>query len=246
VLAAPPSATRGSAAPASRDTLYLAPYESVVCLNHPFVFPSTLRIREGDRLLVEGSDYVLNGDSGCLTVIRADTTRAPRTLVASYRSLSEVLAGSYRLEEDPHHRRSGTASVPVKQAEPVELFTGFHESAGLELSGSKTFGIEIGNRRDLKLRQSLDIRLTGEVAPDVRLLAILSDQDIPFQPQGNTAELEELDKVLVELRAPAGAVGLGDVEVHNRGTRFLNLDRRLEGLSAEGVHGGVRVRTLLA
>ena len=70
-----------------------------------------------------------------------------------------------------------SATTDAGAAKPS--FTAKEDTEGLTISGSKTFGVEIGNNRDLKLRQSLDLRLVGNVSSDVSLLAVLSDQDVP-------------------------------------------------------------------
>jgi len=222
-----------STIPALRDTLRLGPGERVVCLRRPFVLLSTLEVREEGRVLRRGEDYVLDPDAGCLTLMDADTLGIGRRLVAAYRALPMALQGVYRLREDPHRRRQAEAPEPERDHPRPVAFADAATGAGLTVSGSKTFGIEVGNRRDLKLRQSLDLRLTGRVSHDVTLLAMLSDQDVPFQPEGNTAELEELDKVLVQLESPRAGASLGDVSLQVTGFDFLDLRRELEGFTGE-------------
>jgi hypothetical protein len=103
----------------------------------------------------------------------------------------------------------------------------------LDLTGSKTFTVDLGTNRDLSLQQTLDMRITGPVSRDVTLRAILSDRDLPFQPEGSTAELEELDKVLIEVEAPNARIGLGDRDLAVSGGQFARFARRLQGLEAE-------------
>lgn len=245
-----PSAARGedgpSGIPARRDTVVLGPGEQVACLEHPFVFTSTLTLRLEDRVLENGTDYVLDPDSGCFTLTAPDTARIGREVIAEYRAYPLALLGSYRLEEDPHRLRASPAETPAAGGRGVSGFTGSAETAGLSISGSKTFGIEVGNRRDLKLRQSLDLRLTGQVTDDVSLLAILSDQDIPFQPEGNTAELSDLDRILVQLESPRAGASLGDISLSSSGLAFLDLQRELEGFAGRAKIDVVEARGAVA
>lgn len=115
----------------------------------------------------------------------------------------------------------------------------------LDLSGSKTFTFELGSNRDLSLRQTLDLRVNGNVSRDVKLRAILSDRNLPFQPEGNTAELEELDKILIEVEAPSARVGLGDQDVVVTGGSLARFSRRLQGLTAD-VTGETRSGRIVA
>ena len=217
----------------------------MACLRRRYLLVSTVEIREGERLLAPGVDYVLDADAGCFTLLGIDTLRVGRTLVATYSALPLALDGPYRLREDPHRRRPAAVEPASPGARPTP-FTGDAESAGLALSGSKTLGIEVGNRSDLKLRQTLDLKLTGQVTRDVSLLAILSDQDIPFEPEGNTAELEEIDRILVQVKSPRAEANLGDVGLTVGGLAFLDVRRELEGFTAEASVGPGRARGAVA
>ncbi len=233
-------------APVRQDTLGVSPGELAVCLGRPFVFASTLSVSESGRRWRAGLEYLLDADAGCLTLLTPDTLGAGRTLIVSYRALPVELAGVVQLQEDPHRRQAGR-SAPVEEPDQAPVpFTSGEVTEGLEFSGSKTFGIEVGNRRDMKLSQSLDLRLTGNVTPEVTLLAILSDQDVPFQPEGNTAELAELDRVLVEIRSPTAAASLGDVGLAVTDMTFLQVDRQLEGFTGEAMWGSVRGKAAVA
>lgn len=239
VLASAPllGAERSSFLPVARDTLVLDPGKSVACLNRPNVFARTLELEESGARLVDGTDYVLDADTGCFTLLAPDSLGAGHRIIATYQALPLTLEGTYRLREDPHHRQASPTNDPtLTQAKPVG-FTSASEVADLDISGSKTFGVEMGNRRDLKLQQSLDLRLTGRVSKDVSLLAILSDQDLPFQPEGNTAELEDLDRILVRLESPRAGASLGDVSLSAIGLSFLDLHREVEGFSGNASVG---------
>jgi hypothetical protein len=255
---------------AAADTLVLDPGQLVVCLGHRFVLASTLELREGDRALRAGIDYAIDADQGCLTLLAGDTLGVPpaeapdslgapspaippvlgppvpRILVAVYRAAGFPLESAYRLREDPHLTRAPEPAPAADGGGKPQAFTGEAESAGLDVSGSKTFGIEVGNRRDLKLRQSLDLRLSGKVTHDVSLLAVLSDQDVPFQPEGNTAELSELDKVLIEIKSPRAGASLGDVGFGVSGLEFLQLERELQGFTGQATLGDGTVRGAVA
>ena len=218
----------------------------MVCLSRSFVLRSTLSVVENGRPWEPGVDYSADTDAGCLTLFVPDTLRAGRTLIATYQAMPLTLQGGLRLLEDPHRRRTGQAADAESPAAAPVAYAPATASEGLTFSGSKTFGIEVGNRSDLKLRQSLDLRLTGQVTEEVSLLAILSDQDVPFQPEGNTAELAELDRVLVQIRAPRASASLGDVNLTTSGLRFLEVNRELEGFAGDAGVGPVPGRGAVA
>ncbi len=235
-----------AALPVYADTLLAPPGERMLCTGRSFLLASTVTVTEHGRELARGAEYALDADAGCLTLLVPDTTGVARTVIVTFRALPLKLESVYRLREDPHRRRRGQAAPGPGRKEAPAPFTAGEETEGLDLSGSKTFGIELGNNRDLALRQSLDLRLTGKVGRDVSLLAILSDQNLPFQPQGNTAELSELDKVLVQIKSPKAEASLGDVDLSLDGFDFLQVDRRLEGFTGAATVGPTRSRGAVA
>jgi hypothetical protein len=99
----------------------------------------------------------------------------------------------------------------------------------LVIGGAKTVAIEAGTNKDASVEQSLRVSVTGRIGEDVRLTALLSDQNIPLQPEGNTQRLEELDEVLIRVDAPRGSATLGDFVARRQGTAFGDFERRLSG-----------------
>jgi hypothetical protein len=245
--AAAAAAARSSHLPVLCDTLVVEPGSGVACLHRPFIFRASLELYLEGRLLAEDAEFRLDPDAGCLSLLVPDTLGVGRTLVAHYQALPLALEGTYRLREDPHRRRAPSESPGEAGAAGRPLgFTSAADVSDLDISGSKTLGVEVGNRRDLKLRQSLDLRLTGKVSRDVSLLAILSDQDIPFQPEGNTAELAELDRILVRLESPRAGASLGDFSLATGGFSFLDLRREVEGFSGNADLGVLKAQGAIA
>lgn len=112
----------------------------------------------------------------------------------------------------------------------------------LVIGGAKTVSIEAGSNRDAAVEQSLRVSVTGRIGEDVRLTALLSDQNIPLQPEGTTQRLEELDEVLIRLDGPRGSATLGDFVATRHGTAFGDFERRLSGAegTAKAGPGGAR------
>ena len=108
------------------------------------------------------------------------------------------------------------------------------------VSGSKSFAVELGRGRDASLRQTLDLTLRGRVAGDVEVAAALSDQRLPFEPDGSTRELEDLDRVSLSVRAPQGGATLGDFRLEGAPGEFARLTRSLQGVRGEAKVAGLR------
>ncbi len=116
------------------------------------------------------------------------------------------------------------------------------DQTSLELTGNKTLAIDFGSQQDAFLRQSLDLAVSGTLAPGVELTGVLSDRNTPLTAGGSTQDLQSLDRVLIELKAPRGGAALGDVPLAWTEGEFGRLERRLQGVRGEWNFG--RLQTI--
>jgi hypothetical protein len=107
---------------------------------------------------------------------------------------------------------------------------------GLEYSGSLTRGITFGNNQDLALNSSLNLQMSGKITPEIEVLAALTDNNIPIQPDGNTQRLQEFDKIFIQLDLyHKHRVTLGDFELSNPASHFLRYTRNMQGIKYSGI-----------
>ena len=118
--------------------------------------------------------------------------------------------------------------------------------AALAVTGNKTIAVEFGSAQDAALRQSLDLSVSGHVAPGVELTGLLSDRNTPLSAAGATQELQSLDRVLVELHSKDGSGALGDIPLAVSRGEFARLERRVQGVSGEWHPGDLSFRAAAA
>jgi hypothetical protein len=99
------------------------------------------------------------------------------------------------------------APGPATLGQRVELF----RAEGLQKSGSLTRGLSFGNRQDVFVQSALNLQMEGKITEDLHLTAVLTDQNIPFQPEGNTQQLQQFDRVFIKLAHPVVNLSAGDV-----------------------------------
>lgn len=102
-------------------------------------------------------------------------------------------------------------------------------AAQLNKNGSITRGITVGNNRGLKVNSSLNINVSGKVAENVQIIAALTDQTTPIQPEGTTQNLQEIDKVFVQITSPHFSATMGDYTLDFSGSQFAQYSRKLQG-----------------
>lgn len=100
---------------------------------------------------------------------------------------------------------------------------------GLEKSGSITRGISVGNTQDVFVNSALNLQLDGKLTDDINIRAVITDQNIPFQPEGNTQHVQDLDRILVEFYNDNFSVTAGDIVLENQPSAFLRYNKQVQG-----------------
>lgn len=103
------------------------------------------------------------------------------------------------------------------------------DSDGLNKQGIISRGISAGNTQGASLQSTLDIRLSGKLNNDVEITAVITDNNIPVQPEGNTQQLREFDKVFIELKKNNTLFRAGDVDVVSSPGYFMKYFKKIQG-----------------
>ena len=101
--------------------------------------------------------------------------------------------------------------------QPTDIQTTYTQ---LDKSGSVSRGISVGNNRDMSLTGGLNLQMSGKIAPNLWLAASLTDANIPIQPEGNTAQLSDFDKVFIQIYNNKISATLGDYQLSIRENPF--------------------------
>jgi len=102
-------------------------------------------------------------------------------------------------------------------------------SDGLNKNGSISRGISFGNNQDVVVNSSLNLQVSGKLTQEVDLLLAATDDNIPFQADGTTAQLQEFDKVFVQLSNKSSKLIVGDFQLQRPNSYFMNFYKRSQG-----------------
>lgn len=122
----------------------------------------------------------------------------------------------------------------TRQSPGISGTHGLFQVPGLQQNGSITRGVTIGNRQNLFVNSSLNLALEGQLTEDLSISAVITDRNVPYQPEGNTQQLRDFDNVYIRIYNQWLDLKVGDVVLDNpvSDSHFLKYYKNVRGTRA--------------
>ena len=205
--------------------------------------PNRFLILDKKGTPIDSSLYVVNFKKGFL-VFNNRKAFLNDTLTVQYLKFPDFLTKEYKLY-DKSMVVSNDATLGDFYAiskNPIKKYIPFD---GLNTSGSITRGITIGNNQNAVLNSALDLQISGKISDKVTLRASIQDSNIPMQEGGYSQKLDEFDQIFIELYSDKWNVRAGDLFLENRKSKFLNFNKKVQGLSTRFEFGKPDAKTTI-
>lgn len=192
----------------------------------------SLSIMPGSLIIISGSDTIPNEayqiDELSATLIFKDTVWTD-TLICTYRVLPSSFRQTYQ-----HKDQSIITSGKDDQFKPyviggVKPVESIFDDKGIQKSGSVSRGILFGNSQNLSVNSTLSLQLSGKVSDRYSIMASVTDDNIPIQPDGNTQQLQDFDQVFIQLYDDHSKLIAGDFQLQRPAGYFMNYFKRAQG-----------------
>jgi hypothetical protein len=207
------------------DTLYLDSLSIV---------PHTLALRYSNGDLVDSSAYIFYPFASM--IIWRQRPTAGVEVAASYRVYPFAFGHRYYRKDWRAYKQSNSrAAVSPFVYSPTDVSADkLIDFGSIDYSGNFTRGVSFGSNQSAVLNSALNLQLQGMVTRDLEVTASITDNNIPIQPEGNTQNLQEFDKIFIQLRREPHTVIVGDFDLLNPSGYFLRYTRKAQGAGYTG------------
>lgn len=206
-------------------------HQDTLKLDSLSLIPGSIRLKSS---LSDTSNFKIDYQTKSLIVKKKNND----TLVVEYKSFPYDFEKPY-YHKDPSILRKDL-SVPKN---PINIaFDGSYKpsdgfvSDGLNKNGSISRGISFGNNQNMVVNSNLNLQVSGKLTNEVDLLLAATDDNIPFQADGTTAQLQEFDKVFIQLNNKNTKLIVGDFQLSRPNSYFMNFYKRAQGAYASNLY----------
>lgn len=204
----------------SFDTLSIIPNSLVVSLNfHP----------------LDSSAFKIDYFNAKFTIL--DSTILNKPIVINYQVFDIDLTKSIIHKDRKLIEENRSISLnDFAIADRPNMNPWMENASDLKKAGSITRGISIGNKQDVVVNSDLNLQLDGVIFDDFMIKAVISDKNIPIQPEGNTQQLQEFDKVFIQLYNKSTKIIAGDFDIVAPASNFLKANKKVLGAMVDYSH----------
>ncbi|CAN5467248.1 hypothetical protein BH10BAC1_BH10BAC1_00910 [soil metagenome] len=210
---------------ASSDTLYLDSLSLV---------PGSFKLKTASGAELDTSYYKVNNAEGVVILNRKKMQAeniSMDSLSSSYKTFPYLFSSETKHKDANRIKPDLNGNTNPFSYNIESKSDDIFKMDGLNKSGSISRGISFGNNQDVVVNSSLNLQLSGHLNNNVDILLAATDNNIPIQPDGNTQQLQEFDKVFIQLSNQNTKLIAGDFQMIRPYGYFMNFNKKAQGVS---------------
>ncbi len=191
------------------------------------VFKGTVKVSDATSVYVEGVHYTVNYKTSSLIVF---PVLKNKLVTVSWQVMLFDIRRPYFNKDisllHPEYTVTKNPFVYTPESGNGPLFN----KDGLKMNGSLSRGLSFGSNQDVVLNSNLNLQMAGRIQNDIDVVAAISDENNPIQPEGNTQQLQDFDKVFIKVSKNRSSLTVGDFEMTRPdNSYFMNYFKKSRG-----------------
>ena len=213
---------------------YIQNYKDTIHLDSLIIIPSSFEITNSTGQTLDTALYELIYSQSKI-VLSKDIPQNYYPIKTNFRIFPFDLQKPYfhkKLDIKPINDAGNIDQMSYYRFSTQQKSTSLLGLDDFQKSGNISRAISVGNQQNVSVLSHLNLQIRGQISEELELLASISDDNIPIQPDGNTQQLQDFDKVFIQIMHKNGQVTAGDFEMKNPNSFFLRYYKKAQGANA--------------
>lgn len=201
-------------------------------LDSLLILPSTVKVYQNNIEL--DSSYFQIVESKGLFIPSEKLIRLTDSIHISYRVFHYDITKPVFQRHSSQINRVGNIS-PKRYSIYNSGNIGILGNSQLQKQGNYSRSISYGNNQDVVMNSNLNLQLSGKLTNDVNIIAAISDNNVPIQPDGNTQKINDFDRIYIKLFDETKELTLGDYEIESPQGHYMRFYKKVQGGRFSGI-----------
>jgi len=204
---------------------YTTTYSAIAVPDSILLIPSSIHVENQLGLKIDHdlSDGFLKLNKNGMS----DTLKVCFNYISKNRQIVNTAVPEYLFDSTARFKEA--VLVDKTGAKTTQEFLGL---GGIEISGAFMRSVSAGGQQSAMMHSVMDLTISGDISENLKLQARLTDQQMPFEPEGNTQRLQDFDRVNVQLIHENWGLEAGDLNIQSsQDLQFLKFNRQVQGLA---------------
>jgi len=204
--------------------------EDTITVDSLSMIPGSLTLKHNRMATIPDSLYNIEYWESKL-ILSDKIAKAYDSLTVTYRVFPKKFSKSYFEERFIDKRKVPDEAFTYEkiQSQTKNQSTSPFNPNDIIQSGSIGRGLTVGNNQDVNLNSTLNLQLSGQLTDNLKIAGVISDDNIPIEPDGTTQEIKQLDNVYLKVYNDETQLTGGDFEIANSTGRYLDFQRKVKG-----------------
>lgn len=190
-----------------------------------WIYPSSLRIID----LKTGQYYDSTAFSLFDSELRLDTSIIKDSILIKFSIIPYLINKYFFVYDSSDHREALPPEYALLNKNKSNSNPDWWDNPSMEYAGNYTRGLSLGNNQSLILNSGLNLEMIGDLGDNIKIKGAITDNQIPIQPEGNTRQIQEFDRLYLEIKKNNTSLTAGDIDLNRPRGYFQNYFKKSLG-----------------